>query len=149
MIEKAKSNSGQTIMEFAFILVLLLILILGIMEFSIVLYDKAILTDACREGARAGVVFRADPSTFAYSPLSAAEIRTVVNNHLQDRLVTFGAPFNPATDINVTWNPAPPTRGGELDIQVNFTYTFLALPNLGSLGTGTLDLAARSIMRME
>ena len=73
----------------------------------------------------------------------------MVDNYVQDRLVTFGAPFDAQTDVVVAWNPDPPVHGGELDVRVNFTYTFLALPNFGNWGTGTLDLSARSVMRME
>jgi Flp pilus assembly protein TadG len=166
MINRCKSNRGQTIIEFAFIMVLLFIFILGIMEWGIILYDKAILTHACREGTRAGVVYRADSSSdFGYMPLTAAEIRTVVNNDLQGRLVTFGAPFDPASDITPRWStnggatwtattPGTHGNGEELRVEVDFAYTFLALRNLvglagGSLGTGTLNLSARSIMRME
>lgn len=149
MFDASKSSRGQVIIEFAFIVVLLFILILGIVEFGIILYDKSILTDACREGARAGVVFRADSSTFAYDPLTEAEIRTVIDNYVQNRLVTFGAPFNATTDVIIAWDPYPPTHGGELDVQVNFTYTFLSLPYLGNMGSDTMDLYARSVMRVE
>ena len=149
MNEKSRSNQGQTIIEFAFIIVVVFILILGIMEFAIVLYNKAILADACREGARTGVVFRADTATFAYDPLTETEIKTVIGNYVQNRLVTFGAPFDAQTDVEVAWDPDPPFHGGQLDVRANFTYTFLALPNFGGLGTGTLDLSARSVMRME
>jgi Flp pilus assembly protein TadG len=160
MIEKFKSSNGQTMVEFAFILVLLLILVLGIMEFAIVLYDKAVLTDGCREGARAGVVFRADSNTFDYSPLTAAEIRTIVGNYLQDRLVTFGTGFDASTDVTpqwssdggTTWNsilPTSPGSGDLLRVDVVFTYRFLGLPQLGALSGPTLGMAARSIMRME
>ena len=149
LTEKSRSSRGQTIIEFALIIALLFVCILGIMEFSMILYDKAILTDACREGARAGIEFRANTATFAYAPLTEAEIKTLIGNYVQNRLVTFGAPFDAQTDVVVTWDPDPPSHGGELEVQVNFTYTFLALPNFGGLGAGTLDLTARSIMRME
>jgi hypothetical protein len=122
---------------------------MGIMEFGIVLYNKAILTDACREGARAGVVFRANSATFSYNPLTEAEIRNVINNYVQGRLLTFGTPFDAQTDVAVAWDPNPPVHGGEVDVRVNFTYTFLALPKLGDMGSGTLNLSARSVMRME
>lgn len=149
MLEKSISNRGQTVIEFAFIIVLLFITILGIMEFGIILYDKSVLTDACREGARMGVAFRADSATFAYDPFTEAEIKSVIDNYVEDRLLTFGAPFDAQTDVVVAWNPNPPASGGALEVQVNFTYTYLALPNLGGLGKNTLDLSAKSVMRME
>jgi hypothetical protein len=94
-------------------------------------------------------MFRADSATFAYDPLTEAEIKTVIDNYVQNRLVTFGEPFDATNDVTVAWDPAPATHGGELDVQVNFTYRFLALPYLGDMGISTIDLSARSLMRME
>ncbi len=148
-IDESGSSRGQTLIEFALIMVLLFISTLGIIEWGLVLYNKSVLTDACREGARAGIVFRTNSATSAYDPLSEAEIKTVIDNYVQNRLLTFGAPFDPATDVVIAWNPDPPVHGGDLDVRVNFTYTFLALPNFGDMGTGTLNLAARSMVRME
>ena len=148
MFSKFKSNRGQTIVEFAFVLVPLLVLVLGIMEFGILLYDKAVLTDACQEAARAGIMFRADSTEFEYTPMTEAEIKTAVGNYVQNRLVTFGEPFDSTTDVAVAWDPSP-THGSMLEVSVNFPYTFLALPNFGGMGGGSLNLSARSVMRME
>jgi len=149
MLRKFRSNQGQMMVEFAFILVPLLVLTLGIMEFGILLYDKAVLTDACRVGARAGVMFNADATEFEYAPMTEAQIRTVIDNHVQKRLVTFGEPFDANTDVVVAWDTSPPTHGSQIDVRVNFPYTFLALPNFGEMGSGLLNLSARSVMRME
>jgi Flp pilus assembly protein TadG len=158
---KLNSNRGQTMVEFAIILILLLILIFGIIEFSIIAYDKVVLTRVSREGARAGIVFRADPSTFGYSPLTEAEIRTVVTNYLQTSgLITFGAPFNSATDVTPRWSvdggatwtttlPTAHTEGTQLRVDVVLAYTYLMLPRFASFGGGTLNLSSRTIMRME
>jgi len=149
MFEKSKSDRGQTIVEFALIIVLFFILILGIMEYGIVLYNQSVLKDAAREGARTGAMFRADPATFAYSPMTPAEIRTVIANYVQNRLLTFGTPFNPATDVVIIPDPGPLVREGDLEVRVNFTYRFLALPYLGNAGWGNVNLSARSVMRVE
>lgn len=149
MLKQSKSDSGQTLVEFAFILVPLLVLVLGVMEFGILLYDKSVLTDACLEGARAGVMFRADSTEFEYTPLTEAQIKTVIGDYVQNRLVTFGEPFDATTDVAVTWDPYPPVNGGEIDVQVNFPYKFMALPSFGDMGSGTLNLSAKSVMRME
>ena len=73
----------------ALILPLLLILLFGIIEFSIILYDKAMITNASREGARTGILYRADPQTGEYDPRDLAEIQAVVNNYLQNYLINF------------------------------------------------------------
>ncbi len=162
MISRYKSQKGQTLIEFAFIIIILLVLIFGIVEFSIIIYDKNIITRASREGARAGVVYRADPNaSFGYSALTQAEIRNVVNNYIQSAgLFTFGTPFNPATDVTVRWStdggttwttsvPSTHGDGTQLRVDVTFAYTFLVLPRLASLGNGTLNLASTTTMRLE
>ena len=45
-----RDQRGTSFVEFAMILPLLIILLFGIVEFSIILYDKAVLTNASREG---------------------------------------------------------------------------------------------------
>ena len=52
----AKHNRGQSLVEFAFVIPILLILMVGIMEFSRAWMTKNILTSAAREGARAAAV---------------------------------------------------------------------------------------------
>jgi Flp pilus assembly protein TadG len=56
-ILKFKSNTeGQALVEFALVLPILLLLILGMIEFGWILNGKITLTTAAREGARAAVV---------------------------------------------------------------------------------------------
>ena len=54
-----KSQKGTSIVEFAIILPLLIILIFGMVEYSVLFYDKAVITNASREGARSTVLTRA------------------------------------------------------------------------------------------
>jgi Flp pilus assembly protein TadG len=53
---KLQSYRGASAVEFAIILPILILLVFGIIEFSLALYDKAMITNASREGARAGIV---------------------------------------------------------------------------------------------
>jgi Flp pilus assembly protein TadG len=166
MINKFKSNRGQTLVEFAIVLPLLLLLIFGIVEWGIIMYDKAMLTYGSREGARAAVVFSAAPDAsgkLIYSPLTEQNIKDSVNNYLQTKLITFGTTFDAnATSssgvkaVNIIWRNASgavvdrlDSREGTISVLVNFTYKFLVLPRLGSPGGLTLDLHAQTIMRME
>lgn len=52
----SKKTKGQALVEFALILPLLLLLILGMIEFGWLLNGKLVITSAAREGARAGIV---------------------------------------------------------------------------------------------
>jgi hypothetical protein len=53
-------NAGQDLVEYAIILPLLLLLLLGIAEFAIIVFTYDTLGNAAREGARYGVVHPTD-----------------------------------------------------------------------------------------
>ena len=65
---KRKSERGAVIVEFAMILPLLVILLIGIMDMSMLLYNKAVITNASREGCRVGIVSK---MTTKMRPMSA------------------------------------------------------------------------------
>jgi len=142
---RLKNKRGIASIEFALILPILLVLLFGIIELSLILYNKAMLTNASREGARAGIVYRADPSTGIYSPITDSEIEAVVNHYLANHLVTFGGPKTATTTITrVGTSP-----GGELTVSVTFAYRFLVLPNFISTLINPINLNALTVMRFE
>ena len=118
--KKQAQQRGAAVVEFALILPILLALLVGGIDASLAFYDKAVITNASREGARAGIVAR--------NPLlTDAQIRQVVNQYAQSALVSFGS------------NPAPPnvliqkgSLGGDNTLQVTVSYTFQGI-GLGSL----------------
>lgn len=138
-------SRGASAVEFALILPLLVLLIFGIIELSLALYDKAMITNASREGARVGIVYRTPA-------VSDAEITTVVNNYLGTHLVTFGAiqpPSDPVTGATVTVTRTGYSPGAELKVRVGYNYTFLVLPQFAPVLGGGIDMAAETVMRME
>ena len=58
----ANDQSGAAAVEFALILPVMLLFIFGIIEFGLFMYNKQVLTNACREGARVGIVVRSPRS---------------------------------------------------------------------------------------
>jgi len=130
-------QKGAAAVEFAIVLPLLVTLVFGIIEFSILFYNKAMLTNASREGARAGIVF-ANPR------ISAEDITTVVTAYVGNNLITFGA----VTPPTVTVSPGA-VAGDPLTVSVDYHYDFLVLPNFISSLVGGLDLSAVTVMRLE
>ena len=53
-----RAQSGLAMVEAAIILPVFLLVMFAIMEFGIVLYDKAVITNASREAARSGIALR-------------------------------------------------------------------------------------------
>ena len=131
------NQKGATAVEFAIVLSLLITLIFGIIEFSLFIFNRQVITNAAREGARAGIIARP-------IRLSDDEIKTVVVNFGAQSLITFGNDVLTVDDIVI------PARcllfQCDLQVQVDYVYEFLFLSNLG---IGPLNLRATSVMNME
>jgi len=134
-----QDQNGGAAVEFALILPLLIFLIFGIIEFGLLEYNKLILTNASREGARAGVVMR-------IPRVDDAQIQTVANKYAQNYLVTFGSGA-------ISFDPpiSPADRSGnksgiDLIFTLKYPYEFLVL---SAFGFGPVELRAQTIMKME
>lgn len=132
-------NIGGAMIEFALVLPLLLLVTFGIIEFSIALYDKAVITNASREGARAGVIFRTPA-------LTDEQISTIVIDASEAHLITFGAATTP--QVSVT-RPNGGTAGNPLTVTVTYDFTGLMLGDLLSVMTGTHTLVSATTMVIE
>ncbi len=71
-IKKLKNESGQSLVEFALVVPILLVFILGILEFGWLLNAKITLTSAAREGVRAAVVSTVSRDTRAFNAANEA-----------------------------------------------------------------------------
>lgn len=140
-------QKGVAAVEFAIVLPVLVVLLFGMIEFSLLFYNKAMLTNACREGARSGIVFRADADGDR-DPLSPGEIKTIVLNYSGDHMINFGTGTLTETDITVD-QTAGTGPGDPLTVSASYHYDFLVLPGFIGALTGGLDIGARSVMRME
>jgi Flp pilus assembly protein TadG len=89
---ETRGQRGAAMIEFALVLPLLLIVLLGTVEFSFILYNKAMITNASREGARLGIVYEIDGSTGDRAGADIARCDGVAaraQQYLKKRLVTF------------------------------------------------------------
>lgn len=139
--KKLGEQSGGSAVEFALLLVFLCVLLFGIVEFSLVLYNQAVITNASREGARAGIVYTSGPR------VSTTDIQAVVNAYCAQYLIT--APPMGTPNVTVTPGVDP---GDSLTVRVQYHYNFFVLPRLPGGISGWLsgiDLSARTIMRLE
>lgn len=133
---ETKKQRGAVAVEFAIVLPLLLLLFAGITEFGLAYYNKQVLTNASREGARAGIV----------NNTSNEQIREAAFNYASERLITFGD--NTFSTNNVT----PEQNGDYLKVSVNFEYTYLILQGFNFFGANfgqTLNIGASTVMKME
>lgn len=144
-----KSQQGTSTIEFALVLPILLLVLVGIVEFGIILYNKAVLTNACREGARAGIV-SASPR------LTEGEIEEEVRRCLRVKpddqnsrykLISFAEP-DPVPDPDAQ-RPVSPSFGDDLVVRVDYDYEFLLLPGFIPGVPQPLPLSAQAVMKYE
>lgn len=133
-----KCQKGTAAVEFAIIAPLLFTILFGIIEFGLLLYDKQVITNASREGARYGILWNPNRPT-------DAEIEARVDSYTSNNLVTFDAMATPTTTISRTGN----SPGDFLTVTVSYVYDFLLLPNFISTLSDVTTLRAVTVMRLE
>jgi Flp pilus assembly protein TadG len=131
---RSKNQEGASLVEFAVLAPLFVVLLFALLEFGLSLYTKEVVTNASREGARFGVVYTTPRRT-------SDEIRTKVQEYLTK------AGFTGTPDVNVTG--AQGASGAALTVSVTYPYNFQVLPHFVNTLTGTINLTANTIMLME
>jgi Flp pilus assembly protein TadG len=135
-----RSQRGAAALEFGIVLTLLVVLAVGLCEFGVMYYDKQVITNASREGARAGTT-RAEESD------ESDEITQIVNAYCQDRLITLSGSAEPQTYFPFGIDIASKAFQDDFSVRVTYQYQFL-VPSLIGLGP-TLTLEAITVMKME
>lgn len=130
-----KREEGAAAVEFALLLPLLMMILFGIIEFGLVLFNQEVITNASREGARFGIVIgNPRPAT--------GQIQDVVNTYLTNAGLNSG-------NATVSVAGAQGASGSDLTVSVTFPYTFLVLPNFAASLTDSLNLNAATVMKLE
>ena len=128
LIRKTKQD-GATAVELAIVIPILVLLIFAIIEFSLLLYNKAIITNAAREGARYGVVWAPTDEKGVSYRVTGNEIRNHTLNWLGNNLISFDssvARVIPENEPSVIC--AGSGLGLDLTVRVEYDYTFLFVP---------------------
>jgi Flp pilus assembly protein TadG len=130
------NERGAVAAEFALLLPVLLTILFGIIEFGMIMYSREVITNASREGARAGIVQ-------AFPKPTAGDVTAVATNYL------VGTGINPGS---VTFNVTGAGGAYPSTIMVTATYNYpwlipyipvmLGLPS-------PLVLTGQTVMRHE
>jgi len=120
---------GAAAVEFAIVLPLLLILVFGIADVGMALYNKQVITNASREGARAGIA------------RSTMPIADVVDNYCSGKLI-----------LNGSSSPLVNFIGGgafqnDLTVTVTYVHNFIFAGIVGL--SPTITMTGQTVMKME
>ena len=137
---RLKCDRGSQLVEFALIFPLLLLVVMGVVDFGLMFQRYEVLTNAAREGARVA----------ALPTYGSADVTNRVTQYLAGSGVTG------ATTTYLT--PAPVNVGGACitlrGATVTYAYSFIGLGGIitlfpGGSGFTTKTLTATALMRYE
>jgi Flp pilus assembly protein TadG len=130
-----RDQRGGSAVEFAIVLLVLLLIVFGIIEFGLIFYNQQVITNASREGARYGIVSRVPRYT-------TNEVAQVVNNYCQGRLYPQNSTVTPTVTVSA---PSGTGFGADLEVSVSWPYNFIFLPDY-LMGR---PLYAKTVMKYE
>lgn len=131
LIKKLIQNKqGQALVELALVLPILIMLVMGTVEFGRIFHSYLLITNATREGARAGIVGLDD---------------TAIKTKVKDASVSLGL-----TDSQISIEPAQSSRvrGVPLTVQVNYSIGLIT-PFLNAVLPDPFPLTTSTTMRVE
>jgi Flp pilus assembly protein TadG len=135
-------NAGVVAVEFALLLPLVLAILFGIVNYGILLYDQAVITNAAREGARWGAI-NATAANIGCSNETATgtgDPCQIANNYTDDNLITFSGSAPSSTTAS-----GPGTAGTTVTVTVSYSLTQIGW----ILGSPSSTLTATSVMYHE
>ncbi|MCX7903857.1 MAG: pilus assembly protein [Caloramator sp.] len=123
-------KKGQSLVEFAIILPVLVFIFFGIIEFGLIMNSYIVIQSASREGARVGIVGGTDGDilNFVYSAAS----------NLDRNRIT----------VNINPNEGARKSGDTLTVEVRYDYNIL-MPIIRNILGGNIRLRAKTSMRVE
>jgi Flp pilus assembly protein TadG len=138
-IGSARRRNGQSLVEFAVVLPVFLLVLAGIIDFGLGLYSQMTIINASREGARFGVV---EPGN-----VTGIEdrVQAMAGGLDVDTTVTCQRPTGPSTFGSCAGGPGPWQSGDAVVVKVEYDYHLIWPLAFGN----TLGLSSTVQMRIE
>jgi Flp pilus assembly protein TadG len=136
---RARSESGQATVEFALLLPVLLLVLLGMLDFGRAVNYYNTLTELAAEGARSAAV--------NVNPDGTAVSGTSIQNQIKCQAVSKELRSSATFHVNIasgTGGPAPLAAGQPVKVQATYSFSFIPFLKLGSV-----NLVGSATMRVE
>ena len=131
-----RGREGAAALEFALVLNLLLVLLMGMIDLGHAWCLRQVITNASREGARAGVVYPHHVMNIPGTVISG------VTSHLPDNMATD-------PNLNVAVNVGSGATASPLTVTVTYTKTWWIINSfVPGMGDST-QISAQSVMNYE
>jgi Flp pilus assembly protein TadG len=136
---RSRAEGGQALVEFAIVLPVLLLLLLGIVQFGTIFRDYIALTDATRVGARQASVARSIQPASDRVPIVVARVHKAAVNLDADKMTVTVEPVG-VDGVTPGWEASG-------DVTVRATYPFKV--DLFGMVFFTGTLKSRTTERVE
>ncbi|WP_291632501.1 TadE/TadG family type IV pilus assembly protein [Clostridium sp.] len=129
-MKSLRNEKGQSLVEFAILLPIILLLLMGILEFGLMLNSYLTINNSAREGARLGIVAG-----------SNIEIEELINN---------SSPNLDTANLVVNITPVEGSRqsGDTLTVEIIYNYQVI-IPIISNILNNVVVLKAQTSMRIE
>lgn len=129
-------QKGVAMVEFVIIVSLLIILVCGIIDVGFILYNKQVITNASREGARVVTTGETDSMV----------IKNIVRNYCGEYLINLGNDDIHAKPSYDDINISAPDGDNDITVSVSYNhhYAFASI-----IGLDSTVISAQTVMRME
>jgi len=123
-----KNEKGQSLVEFALVVPLVLMILMAIVEFGFMFNAYITISNASREGARLGTLGNS-------------------NAAIEARVIEASPSLDPTKiDVNVT--PNSRSRGDMITVVVDYDYVLIT-PIISNILSPLINLEAETVMRVE
>lgn len=132
MSKRIKRHRGQSVVEFALVIPILLLLVIGFLDLGRAMYTQSVLANAAREGARVAII----------RTNSVGDIRKAVKAN------AIGVEVS---DSDITIDPESRTAGRPVSVSVTSRFYALTpfIAQFMNSGAGYIDLGSTATMTVE
>jgi Flp pilus assembly protein TadG len=128
-MKRKNGNRGTVLVEFAIVLPIFILILIGTVEFGIVLHNYLILQNASREGARSAAV---------------GISQTAIEQRVRDFAFQLN---NPSLTVEVT--NAQGVRGSTVTVRASYPVPLITPLMKTMVGSSNFNLHAETLMRLE
>jgi Flp pilus assembly protein TadG len=140
-----QKQKGAVLVEFVFVAAILLIIFGSIIELGLLMYNKNVIDNASRVGARTAIVADSTPTG----------VRKSVTDYCEERLINLVDGRTNITDDDIEIDDA---GDGDILVRVRYLHTFqlvalidgmLGILKAGSINLDSLEIQGVTVMRQE
>jgi Flp pilus assembly protein TadG len=133
-VSRRRSERGQTAVEFALVIPVMLLFLLGIFQIGITYFNNEAIATAARDGARAGAIHTGSTPAQIIAFATAAVKNSAVGLDQSNLTVTVVGLDNPQATNGTLWD-----QGDIIDVTVTYPWRIgvLAFSASGTLTTHT------------